>query len=156
MRGLALFDLTRLFGMPYTLDNGASLGVPIEIQTTLEDHAPERNTVAQCYEQVLKDLNDALGGLTKEKHDAYMNYWSVKALLSRVYLYMNDNENALKCAEEVINDNGGIYRLFTHDEYPSVWGKDFNSESLFEFYFTMSEPSGGSGGEAGAWCMPIM
>ena len=26
MRGLALFDLTRLFGMPYTLDNGASLG----------------------------------------------------------------------------------------------------------------------------------
>ena len=33
MRGLALFDLTRLFGMPYTLDNGASLGVPIEIQT---------------------------------------------------------------------------------------------------------------------------
>ena len=71
MRGLALFDLTRLFGMPYTLDNGASLGVPIEIQTTLEDHAPERNTVAQCYEQVLKDLNDALGGLTKEKHDAY-------------------------------------------------------------------------------------
>ena len=68
MRGLALFDLTRLFGMPYTLDNGASLGVPIEIQTTLEDHAPERNTVAQCYEQVLKDLNDALGGLTKEKH----------------------------------------------------------------------------------------
>ena len=147
MRGLALFDLTRLFGMPYTLDNGASLGVPIEIQTTLEDHVPERNTVAQCYEQVLKDLNDALGGLTKEKHDAYMNYWSVKALLSRVYLYMNDNENALKCAEEVINDNGGIYRLFTHDEYPSVWGKDFNSESLFEFYFTMSEPSGGSGGE---------
>ena len=39
--------MTRLFGMPYTLDNGASLGVPIEIQTTLEDHAPERNTVAQ-------------------------------------------------------------------------------------------------------------
>ena len=38
------------------------------LQTTLEDHAPERNTVAQCYEQVLKDLNDALGGLTKEKH----------------------------------------------------------------------------------------
>lgn len=32
LRGLALFDLTRLFAMPYTLDNGASLGVPIEIK----------------------------------------------------------------------------------------------------------------------------
>ena len=38
MRGLALFDLTRLFGMPYTLDNGASLGVPIEIKTELPTH----------------------------------------------------------------------------------------------------------------------
>lgn len=147
MRGLALFDLTRLFGMPYTLDNGASLGVPIEIETTLENHVPKRHTVAQCYERVIKDLTDALGGLTKKKHDGRMNYWSVKALLSRVYLYMGDNENALECAEEVINDNGGIYRLFTREEYPTVWGKDFNSESLFEFYFTMSEPSGGSGGE---------
>lgn len=147
MRGLALFDLTRLFGMPYTLDKGASLGVPIEIRTTQQDHAPNRNTVAQCYDQVIKDLTDALTGLTKERHDGYMNYWSVKALLSRVYLYMDDNENALKCAEEVIDGNGGIYELFTHDEYPDVWGKDFNSESLFEFYFTMSEPAGGSGGE---------
>ena len=68
------------------------------------------------------------------------------ALLSRIYLYMNDNENALKYAQEVIN-NGGLYTLFTHDEYTSVWGKDFNSESLFEFYFTLTEPSGGSGGE---------
>ena len=59
---------------------------------------------------------------------------------------MNDNENALKYAQEVIN-NGGLYTLFTHDEYTSVWGKDFNSESLFEFYFTLTEPSGGSGGE---------
>ena len=56
MRGLALFDLTRLFGMPYTLDNGASLGVPIEIKTELPTHQPSRNTVAECYNQVIKDL----------------------------------------------------------------------------------------------------
>ena len=30
---------------------------------------------------------------------------------------------------------------------PPYGGKDFNSESLFEFYFTLTEPSGGSGGE---------
>lgn len=85
-----------------------------------------------------------------------MNYWSVKALLSRVYLYMNDNENALKCAEEVINDNGGIYRLFTHDEYPSVWGKDFNSESLFEFYLRCLNLQAVREEKGRRWCMPIM
>lgn len=146
MRGLALFDLTRLFAMPYTYNNGSSLGVPIQTKTELPTSQPARNTVAECYAQVIKDMTEALPGLTTAKHDGYLNTWSVKALLSRVYLYMNDNENALKLAQEVIN-NDGIYTLFTHDEYTSVWGKDFNSESLFEFYYTLSEPAGGNGGE---------
>lgn len=142
--------------MPYTLDNGASLGVPIEIQTTLEDHAPERNTVAQCYEQVLKDLNDALGGLTKEKHDAYMNYWSVKALLSRVYLYMNDNENALKCAEEVINDNGEftgfllMMNILLYGEKTSTQSLCLNSILRCLNLQAVREEKGRR------WCMPIM
>ena len=59
---------------------------------------------------------------------------------------MNNNEQALALAKEVI-DNGGLYKLFTHEEYPTVWGKDFSSESLFEFYYTLSEPDGGTGGE---------
>lgn len=146
MRGLALFDLTRLFGMPYTYNNGSSLGVPVEIKTALPTSQPTRNTVAECYAQVIKDMTEALPGLVATKHDGYLNTWSIKALLSRIYLYMNENENALKYAQEVIN-NGSIYTLFTHDEYTSVWGKDFNSESLFEFYYTMNEPAGGTGGE---------
>lgn len=146
LRGLALFDLTRLFSMPYTLNNGSSLGVPIETATTLPTHQPIRNTVAECYAQVLKDMTDALTALTTDKHDGFLNTWSVKALLSRIYLYMDDNENALKYAIEVIKNNGQ-YRLFTHDEYATVWGKDFNSESIFEFYYTLSEPAGGTGGE---------
>ena len=146
LRGLALFDLTRLFAMPYTLNNGASLGVPIETETTLPTHQPSRNTVAECYRQVIDDMTGALdlSALSTGKKDGYLNVWSVKALLSRVYLYMNNNEKALELAKEVMN-NGGLYNLFTHDEYPTVWGKDFNSESLFEF--TLSEPDGGTGGE---------
>ena len=133
LRGLALFDLTRLFAMPYTLDNGASLGVPIEIKTTLPTHQPARNTVAECYQQVIDDMTGALdlSALSTDKKDGYLNVWSVKALLSRVYLYMNNNEQALALAKEVM-DNGGLYKLFTHEEYPTVWGKDFSSESLVE------------------------
>lgn len=68
MRGLALFDLTRLFGMPYTLDNGASLGVPIEIKTGVadsptvsqhgsrmlqpSDQRPDRSLTQPCYNQI--------------------------------------------------------------------------------------------------------
>lgn len=46
--------------MPYTLNNGASLGVPIETETTLPTHQPSRNTVAECYRQVIDDMTGAL------------------------------------------------------------------------------------------------
>lgn len=140
------------------MNDGTSLGVPIEIKTTLPTHQPTRNTVAECYRQVIDDMTSALklSALSADKKNGYLNVWSVKALLSRVYLYMNDNEKALALAKEVM-DNGGLYQLFTHDEYPTVWGQDFNSESLFEFYYTLSEPDGGTGGEKVLrWFMPIM
>ena len=82
LRGLALFDLTRLFAMPYTLNNGTSLGVPIEIKTTLPTHQPARNTVAECYQQVIDDMTGALklSALSADKKNGYLNVWSVKAL----------------------------------------------------------------------------
>lgn len=150
LRGLALFNLTRMFGMPYTNDNGASLGVPIELSPENPDHRPARNTVAECYTQVVTDLTDALDGLSRERRDGYINYWAAKALLSRVYLNMGDYRNAYDAAVDVIKNNGNLYSLYTQSEYPNVWGQDFQSESLFELYISISEPSewgGGTGGE---------
>lgn len=147
MRGLALYDLVRVFAMPYMYDNGASLGVPTEIEISDASHKPKRNTVAECYNQVIEDMTNALGGLSKEKTDGYLNYWAVKGLLSRVYLNMGNYKEAYDAAVDVIENSKSIYKLYTTEEYPEVWGKDFQSESLFEFYFSLTEPSGGSGGE---------
>mgnify|MGYP001532263886 FL=1 len=147
MRGLSLFNLTRLFGMPYTNDKGASLGVPIETSPSDPTHKPSRNTVAQCYEQVVSDMSNALSGLTQETSNGYINYWAAQALLSRVYLNMGEYQKAYDAATDVINNNGGRYQLYSYEEYPNVWGQDFQSESLFELYITLSEPSGGTGGE---------
>lgn len=147
LRGLSLFNLTRMFGMPYTNDNGFSPGVPVETAPADPAHRPSRNTVAECYEQVIRDMNDALSGLTKDKSNGYINYWAAKALLSRVYLNMGDYQKAYDAATDVINNNGGLYQLYSYEEYPAVWGKDFSSESIFELYITLSEPSGGTGGE---------
>ena len=147
MRAMAHYDLVRLYAMPYMTDSMA-LGVPIELQPELPTHRPARDTVYEVYTQVIKDLNDAVnGGLSRFKKDGCFNYWSAKALLSRVYLNKGDWRNAYEAAVDVIENNGGIYRLYTHDEYPTVWGQDFTTESLFEFYFTQTEPAGGSGGE---------
>ena len=58
-----------------------------------------------------------------------------------------DYPNAYKAATDIIENSKSLYQLYTLDEYPTVWGKEYTSESLFEFYFSLTEPSGGSGGE---------
>ena len=98
----------------------------------------------------MSDLTDALDGLSRERRDGYINYWAAKALLSRVYLNMGDYRDAYDAAVDVIKNNGNLYSLYTQSEYPNVWGQDFQSESLFELYISISEPSewgGGTGGE---------
>lgn len=147
MRGLALYDLTRVFAMPYSLDNGASPGVPIVTEVVAATYKPSRSSVAKCYDQVISDLTTALPGLSREKTDGCLNYWAVQGLLSRVYLNKLDYAKAYEAAVDVIENSKSLYHLYTKEEYLTVWGTDYSSESLFEFYFSLTEPSGGSGGE---------
>ena len=100
IRALALFDLTRFFGMPYAKDGGASLGVPIVTTLSDIDDKPERATVASCYGSFIADLNEAVQLLSPEFSKGRMNRWAAMSLLARAYLYKGDNANALKMAEE--------------------------------------------------------
>ena len=59
LRGMTLFDLTKLYGYPYTKDNGASMGACIVTDVLEKDAMPQRSTVAQCYDQILKDLKES-------------------------------------------------------------------------------------------------
>lgn len=137
IRGLALFDLTRIFGYPYTKDNGASLGVPIIEGLSATDSKPKRNTVAQCYEKIIDDLSSSVSLLSGDFNKGKINKWGAMALLSRVYLYKGDNANALKTAKAAIEgaEKKG-YALWTNEEYPTAWGEDFSEgkpgEVLFE------------------------
>ena len=125
VRALVHFDLVRVYGQTYTADNGASLGIPIMTKPVGSKELPTRNTVKEVYDQVISDLKKAIdeGALPqKTKTSGYINHWTAKALLSRVYLYMGDNTNALKEAEDVINNSP--YKLWSNAEYAAnVWDK---------------------------------
>ena len=45
------------FGYPYLKDNGASLGVPIVKELSTIDSKPARNTVAECYTEIISDMD---------------------------------------------------------------------------------------------------
>lgn len=136
IRGLALFDLTRIFGYPYTKDNGASLGVPIVEGLSTIDSKPARNTVAQCYAKVIEDLSNSVELLSGDFNKGKINKWGAMVLLSRAYLYKGDNANALKTAEAAIKgaEKEG-YALWTNEEYPTAWGNDASASNPGEVLF---------------------
>ncbi len=130
IRGMALFDLTKLFGYPYTHDNGASLGASIVTAVVDKSYMPQRSTVAQCYDQILEDLETSVELLGEEFNKGKINKWAALTLLSRVYLYHGDNQKALDAAEKAIKGaekNG--YQLWSNAEYANAWANDVSAAS---------------------------
>ncbi|MDR2292610.1 MAG: RagB/SusD family nutrient uptake outer membrane protein [Prevotellaceae bacterium] len=144
IRALVHFDLARLYGYPYLKDNGASLGAAV-VTTTLSANAQlRRNTVAECYEQAINDLNEAINSslLPAVKKNGYINQYGAKSLLARIYLYKGDWENAYKIAKDVI-ENGG-YTPYTDENWTASWTQQFGTESIFELVVVPSETDLGS------------
>jgi starch-binding outer membrane protein, SusD/RagB family len=146
VRALALFDVTRVYGYPFLKDNGASLGGCIITSIPTYDYKPTRNTVAECYDQIISDLSSAIPLLKNIKTPGKINKFAAMALLSRVYLYKGDNEKALATAESTITESiAAGYKLWTNAEYVAQWKVAFNSESLFEIVNTDVDNPGNEG-----------
>ncbi len=143
-RGLTYFDLQRMFAQPYNFSSDAShLGVPLvdEQQVGIEIVNPARSTTAEVYAKILEDINK---GISLMGNDApspyYLNKYSAKALLARIYLYMGNWSEANKLAGEVINS--GLYSLIPNADYVASWSKDHTTESIFSIVNTYTDNSG--------------
>ena len=106
-RGIATFELVRLFAQPwgYSSDN-SHLGIPL--RTVLDLTSQPRSTVAQVYSQLIADLTSAetlLPDVTTNGKFYSATKWAAKAFLAKVYFQQNDFVNAYKYANEVIGSN---------------------------------------------------
>lgn len=143
IRAIAHFDLVRLYAQPYS-SGKSGLGVPVVIETKIDE--PARNTIEEVYSQVVSDLKEAesLFGDYKREGGADPKGFATKeaaqALLARVYLYMEDWQNAADYATKVIES--GKYEMWTADQYVTVseneegaWGRETEgSEVIFAVY----------------------
>jgi len=107
LRGMAHFELVRLFAQPwgYTPDN-TQPGVPLKTHTGLASEP--RATVKEVYAQVIADLKGADSLLPDANSNGkfYLpTKWAAKAYLAKVYFQMNDFANAFKYADDVIRSN---------------------------------------------------
>lgn len=153
LRALAHFDLVKVFATPFTKDNGASLGVPIEIEKHNSTNKPRRNTVKEVYNQVISDLEDASKLLSAARNNGKINRFAAQQLLSRAYLYIGQDQKAFDTATQMITEaqkgassSKAQYLLWTNAEYSSVWSKDFTNEILFQLSVVKTESGPGKEG----------
>lgn len=141
LRAMMHFNLVRIFGRPYPQNNGENLGIPILREGVTDEIASSlsRNTVKEVYDFVIADLLKAAELMTVDKSNAFASKEVAYALLSRVYLYKEDNSNAIKYANLVINS--GRYALVEGNEYTGYFRTqpESNRETIFGIKHTKVE-----------------
>jgi hypothetical protein len=110
IRALTYFALVQYFAKPYVLDKGASAGLPLRLkgETSSANNALARSTVAQVYDQILKDLNEAETELPDSYSSALLNTTrahknSAIALKTRVLLAKNDFAAVITEANKIVS-----------------------------------------------------
>lgn len=149
VRSYVFFQMANLFGDPYTLDNGASLAIPMVLDPFEGDVTfPERATVKQIYDQIKTDLVAAEADLP-ETHGSDLaltlgraTKGSANALLSRIALYTEDWQGAADYADKVINSS--VYQLAA--------GYNFYSQNTPEEVFSLQNSATDNGRTgSGGW-----
>ena len=112
LRAFLHFDLLRLFGKSYVSGAGEKA---IPYVSKISKEITPLSTVSEVLDSVITDLEKAAFLLENDPvrtgeattsflgtRSFHFNYYAVRALMARVYLYKNDKVNALKNATEVI------------------------------------------------------
>lgn len=148
VRAFIHFDLLRLFGpVPTNLSEQA-----IPYQTSTELTVQPFETGTQILAKIKTDLTEAITLLKEtepliipDKYEAgdlesrpyRMNYYAVKAVLARAYLWEGNKTEAYNTAVEVINDGSADFPFVTEEEATGANpDRLFTGEVLFGLYNT--------------------
>ncbi|MGV3529746.1 MAG: RagB/SusD family nutrient uptake outer membrane protein [Flavisolibacter sp.] len=125
LRAMAHFDALKLFGQYW--DSNSKYGVIIRTEpANFTTRSIARSTVAEVYQQVIADLDDAIANGPEFTKPIYMSKLAAKALKARVLLYKGEYANAAALADEVINSG----KRTLSATYTKVFSDGFNSSEM--------------------------
>lgn len=157
IRALTYLQLVNLWGQPYQVNNGNTPGVPLVLSGGAlvgEIVKPARNTVAEVYTQIEKDLTEALPDVVNnfavaDQTRGRATKGGVNALLSRVSLYKGDWAKTIQYADAILNGNS-VYALASDFTF-----YDANtSEDIFTIQMTSTDNSRTGAGGLGGYYLP--
>lgn len=142
LRGFMHQTLLWMFSKPYCLGRD-NLGVVIRTSTNTSE--TKRATVGECYDQVVKDLIKA-ASLMKEEgrgNGGYACKNTALGLLSRMYLYMGQDDKVIEVVQGMLGGSDGSDKLEPSATFPTYFANAVTSkETLFCIAHTALETQG--------------
>ena len=120
-RGLAYFYLVQLYSSNPTSGQNQEFGVPLMLMKyTTPNYFPARNTVAENYEQIIKDLSEGINEMssTARTSKTYLSPTAGKLILSKVYLTRGgsgDYDKAIQYATSVLDSSPSHFKLLSKE-----------------------------------------
>ena len=151
LRAYCYFYLVNLWGHPYDATTASErLGVPIKLTDYVEDIGFARNTVEECYQQILTDAKEAirhLKGVTPStNYRAGEN--AARALLAKTALYMGDWSTVVAQCDTILSFPKGLSlcdfntttlsEYATSSSYNALIRSNSNPEAIFAGGFSTS------------------
>ena len=134
-RALCHFHMVTLYAMPYA-QGRENMGVPLRLSSTTTSPTT-RASVGEVYDAIVEDLIKAKEYMIKDKEGnfvrgadkGYASWQAATALLSRVYLYMGENQKCLdECNELMETPSASLsgydyadYTTHTYDHPETIW-----------------------------------
>jgi starch-binding outer membrane protein, SusD/RagB family len=138
IRGLAHFDLLRMFGEHW--NQSSAYGIPVVKTVQSANDVVSRSSVAETYNAIISDLEAASALIiADDRSQVFINPIAVKAFLARLYLYKGDVVNAIAAADEVINDL--TFTVLDENSFLSIYTSRFTQETIFELTFDVQNRS---------------
>jgi len=157
LRGLCYFDLMRLFAYPpiFSIPGHERYheqfrwGVPVITTVSkgsdLLERTVRRETADSTYRFIIENFELAYQFLEgRPLVPGRVNSATVKALLIRTYLYLENWLRVVNLGEEWITKYGSRYAMIPYESWQTTYYTPFNSESIWEFNYTATENLGGS------------
>lgn len=155
-RALAYSELIKCFCKAYDPATAKDeLGVVL-VSSYSNPGEMKRASLYDSYQFVLDDLKNAAEMLEVDEDEdpnnimntPYFTYYTVQALYARVYLYMQDWDNAVKAATEVIDSDyfilSDVNTIYTgnYSYYDYMWQFDEATEIIWKVGFTPTSYGG--------------
>lgn len=141
MRAIRYLDAAQIWCPAYSSDKASTdLGLPLRLDPDMNIPS-QRSTVKQTYDQILKDLREAVDLLpVKQVAASRPSKITALAYLARTYLFMGDYQKSLTYALQALSYQNILVDFNTLNVTESYPIKDMNPEVLLRTTMRISAP----------------